>query len=74
VLKWYNDSEGLKKAERDELAAKIAAQLKAAGATYVQKVQVRNAKTSTNRWVGAQYKTFTFSDMDKICVYIDRLT
>jgi len=73
VLKWYADSEGMPKGERDVLAAKIKERLVAAGAHYVQKVQVRNAKMSRNMWVGAQYKVMTFDDFDKICVYIDKL-
>ncbi len=73
VLKWYNDSCGLPKSERDEMAGDILEQLIDAGVYYVQRVQVRNAKGTASRGTEKGMMFIDFDDDDKICVYIDAI-
>lgn len=65
ILKWYADTRGATKAERDAMAAEIMERLTAARAVGVQKVRVMNAVSNEYGMKSADY--------DKICVYMDRM-
>lgn len=73
VLKWYADSCGLPKPQRDEMAGAILERLIEKGVYYVQRVQVRNAKGSASRAIPGGLMCINFEDTDKICVYIDAI-
>lgn len=79
ILKWYADTTGATLEERKAVAAQIFEQLSLLG-SFVQKVVVRNAKTSTVHYVGAgkgtdggDYLVSKYADYDKIAVYIDTI-
>lgn len=73
VLKWYNDSCGLAKPERNKIAGELLERLIDAGVYYVQRVQVRNAKGTASRGTEKGMMFIDFDDDDKICVYIDAI-
>jgi len=73
VLKWYNDSCGLSKPERDKMAGELLERLIEQGVYYVQRVQVRNAKGTASRGYEEGMMFVHFDDDDKICVYIDAI-
>lgn len=80
ILKWESNTIGATLAERKALAAIVLAKLQAAGITGVQKVQVRNAKTSSVHFVGkgrgtngGDYLVSEYATNDKIAVYIDAI-
>ncbi len=80
ILKWAADTVHADAKTRKALAAGVLARLQAAGITCVQKVVVRNAKTSNIYYVGkgngtdgGDYLVSEYYCEDKIAVYIDEI-
>ena len=78
ILKWNAKTIGATLAERKKHAEELFAQLSLLG--YVQKVEVRNAKTSNVYYVGAgngtnggAYMVSEYATNDKIAVYINNI-